>query len=62
MIKTRVLCGNEKQQIFLLFKLIKPIYDFDQVEFIETFIHAGKTYNIHYYANEIEIEEIIDDI
>lgn len=58
----RVLEGREKEQMLTLFRLVDPIHvSNNQRSFTEEYEHAGKKYDIHYFDDEIIIEEIINN-
>jgi hypothetical protein len=58
----RIIEGQEKENILLLFKLIEPIEcTNNQRSFTEEYFHAGKTYYVHYFGEDIEVEEVLPD-
>lgn len=59
---TRTLEGQEKENMLLLFKLIQPVESTNnQRSFTDEYHHAGKTYYVHYFGNEIDVEEVLKD-
>jgi hypothetical protein len=45
-----------------LFRLIEPIESTNnQRSFTDEYLHAGKTYYVHYFGNNIEVEEVLPD-
>lgn len=58
----RTIEGQEKENILLLFKLIEPVEcTNNQRSFTEEYVHAGKTYYVHYFGEDIEVEEVLPD-
>ena len=58
----RTLEGQEKENMLLLFELIEPVESTNnQRSFTDEYHHAGKTYYVHYFGNEIEVEEVLPD-
>jgi hypothetical protein len=58
----RTLEGQEKENMLLVFKLVEPVETTNnQRSFTEEYVHAGKTYYVHYFGSEIEVEEVLPD-
>jgi hypothetical protein len=58
----RTLEGQEKENMLTLFRLIEPIESTNnQRSFTDEYLHAGKTYYVHYFGNNIEVEEVLPD-
>ena len=58
----RTLEGQEKENMLTLFRLIEPIESTNnQRSFTNEYLHAGKTYYVHYFGNDIEVEEVLPD-
>lgn len=58
----RVLEGQEKENMLTLFKLIDPVESTNnQSSFTDEYHHAGKVYFVHYFGDEIEVEEVLSD-
>jgi hypothetical protein len=58
----RTLEGQEKENMLILFKLIDPVETTNnQRSFTDEYVHAGKTYYVHYFGNDIEVEEVLPD-
>ena len=58
----RTLEGQEKENMLTLFRLIEPIESTNnQRSFTDEYLHAGKTYYVHYFGNDIEVEEVLPD-
>ena len=58
----RVLEGQEREHMLTIFQLIDPIdVSNNQRSFTEEYEHAGKTYYVHYFEGETEVEEILED-
>lgn len=58
----RVLEGQEKENMLTLFKLIDPVNSSNnQRSFTDEYVHAGKTYYVHYLGDEVEVEEVLSD-
>ena len=54
--------GAEKEHMLTLFSLIEPIQSTNnQRSFTDEYKHADKEYHVHYFENEIEVEEILPD-
>lgn len=55
----RVLEGDEREHMLTVFNLIEPLQTSNnQRSFTEEYEHAGKTYYVHYFENEVEVEEV----
>lgn len=58
----RTLEGQEKENMLILFKLIDPVESTNnQRSFTDEYVHAGKTYYVHHFGNDIEVEEVLPD-
>ena len=58
----RVLSGDERDHMLTVFKLLEPVRQSNnQRSFTDEFEHAGKTYYVHYFENEVEVEEVLPD-
>jgi hypothetical protein len=58
----RTLEGQEKENMLTLFRLVEPIESTNnQRSFTDEYLHAGKTYYVHYFGNDIEVEEVLPD-
>jgi hypothetical protein len=58
----RTLEGQEKENMLLVFKLIEPVESTNnQRSFTDGYIHAGKMYDVHYFDDEIVVEELLKD-
>ena len=58
----RVLEGDEREHMLTVFKLLEPIESTNnQRSFTDVYEHAGKTYHVHYFEDEILVEEILPD-
>jgi hypothetical protein len=58
----RILEGQEKENMKLVLKLIDPIESTNnQSSFTDEYHHADKIYYVHYFGNEMEIEEVLPD-
>jgi len=58
----RTLEGQEKENMLTLFRLVEPIESTNnQRSFTNEYLHAGKTYYVHYFGNDIEVEEVLPD-
>lgn len=54
--------GTEREHLFTVFKLLEPIESTNnQRSFTDVYEHAGKTYHVHYFEGETELEEILPD-
>lgn len=58
----RILQGDEREHMLTVFKLIEPVSSSNnQRSFTEEYTHAGKEYHVHYFDQDIEVEEILPD-
>jgi YHS domain-containing protein len=58
----RVLEGQEKEHMLTIFRLIDPVESTNnQSSFTEEYHYAGKTYYVHYFGSEVEIEEVLQE-
>ncbi len=58
----RTITGTEKALMLTLFKLIEPVSSSNnQRSFTDVYVHAGKTYDVHYFDDETVVEEILED-
>lgn len=58
----RVLEGAEREHMLTVFRLVEPIKSTNnQRSFTDEYVHAGKMYDVHYFDNEIVVEEIVKD-
>lgn len=58
----RVLEGDEREHMLTVFNLLEPVCQSNnQRSFTDEYVHAGKTYYVHYFENEIEVEEVLPD-
>jgi hypothetical protein len=58
----RVLESAEREHMLTMFRLLEPIESTNnQRSFTDEYEHAGKTYYVHYFENEIEVEEVLPD-
>lgn len=58
----RVLHGQEREHMLTVFRLLDPInVSNNQRSFAEEYVHAGKTYYVHYFEGGTEVEELIED-
>ena len=54
--------GTERDHMLTVFKLLEPIESTNnQRSFTDVYEHAGKTYHVHYFEGETELEEILPD-
>ncbi len=54
--------GTEREHLFTVFRLLEPIESTNnQRSFTDVYEHAGKTYHVHYFEDETELEEILPD-
>ena len=54
--------GLEKEHLLTLFKLIDPVSSSNnQRSITDTYEYANKVYVVHYFENEIEVEELLED-
>lgn len=58
----RILEGAEKEHMLTVFRLIEPVETTNnQRSFTDEYHHAGKVYFVHYFGNEVEVEEVLKD-
>ena len=58
----RILEGQEKENMMTLLKFIDPVESTNnQSSFTDEYHHADKIYYVHYFGNEVEIEEVLPD-
>ena len=58
----RVLEGDEREHMLTIFKLLEPFETSNnQRSFTEEYRHANKIYHVHYFWDEIAVEEILSD-
>jgi hypothetical protein len=58
----RVLEGAEREHMLTVFKLIEPVRTTNnQRSFTDEYVHAGKMYDVHYFDDEIVVEEYLED-
>ena len=58
----RTLTGEERDHMLTVFALIEPISSSNnQRSWTDVYDHAGKTYHVHFFEDETEIEEILPD-
>lgn len=58
----RMLEGQEKEHMLTVFRLIEPVESTNnQRSFTDEYHHAGKVYFVHYFGNEVEVEEVLKD-
>jgi hypothetical protein len=58
----RKITGQEHDHMLTVFQLIEPIESSNnQRSWTDVYQHAGKTYHVHYFEDETEIEEILPD-
>ena len=58
----RVLLGDEREHMLTVFRFLEPVRQSNnQRSFTDEYEHAGKTYYVHYFENEIEVEEVLED-
>lgn len=54
--------GPEKEHLLTIFRLIDPVNSSNnQRSFTEIYNHAGKTYMVYYWDDEIDIIEFINE-
>ena len=54
--------GTEREHLFTVFRLLEPTESTNnQRSFTDVYEHAGKTYHVHYFEGETELEEILPD-
>ena len=58
----RVLEGDEREHMLTVFRLIEPVRQTNnQRSFTDEYIHAGKMYDVHYFEDEVIVEEYLPD-
>lgn len=58
----RVLEGADREHMLTVFRLLEPTHSSNnQRSFTEEYEHAGKKYDVHYFEDEILVEEILPD-
>lgn len=58
----RTLEGDEREHMLTVLRLIEPVRQTNnQRSFTDEYVHAGKRYDVHYFENEIEVEEYLDE-
>jgi hypothetical protein len=58
----RKITGQEHDHMLTVFALVEPIESSNnQRSWTDVYEHAGKTYHVHYFEDETEIEEILPD-
>ena len=58
----RVLDGDEREHMLTVFSLLEPVSQSNnQRSFTDEYEHEGKTYYVHYFENEVEVEEVLPD-
>ena len=58
----RVLEGVEREHMLTVLRLIEPIRTSNnQMAFTDEYVHADRMYDIHYFNDEIVVEEILKD-
>ena len=58
----RVLMGDEREHMLTVFRLLEPVKQTNnQRSFTDEYEHAGKTYYVHYFEDEVEVEEVLKD-
>lgn len=58
----RILEGQEKENMMTIFRLIDPVETTNnQSSFTDEYHHADKVYYVHYFGDEIEVEEVLSD-
>lgn len=59
---TRTLEGDEREHMLTVFRLIEPVgVSNNQRSFTEEYEHAGKKYDVHYFEDEVIVEEYLDE-
>ena len=54
--------GVEKEHLLTVFKLIEPVSSSNnQRSFTDIYEHAGKEYHVHYFDDDIIVEELLKD-
>jgi len=58
----RTIEGIEKEHLLTVFRLIDPISSSNnQRSMTDIYQHADKLYHVHYFENDIEVEELLED-
>ena len=58
----RVLQGTEREHMLTVLRLIEPIRTTNnQRSFTDEYVHADRMYDVHYFEDEIVVEEILKD-
>jgi hypothetical protein len=58
----RTLAGDEREHLLTVFKLIEPVSSSNnQRSFTDVYEHAGKQYHVHYFDDDIVVEELLKD-
>ena len=58
----RVLEGAEREHMLTVLRLVEPIRSTNnQRSFTDEYVHAGKMYDVHYFNDEIVVEEYLPD-
>jgi hypothetical protein len=58
----RVLEGTEREHMLTVLRLVEPTRSTNnQRSFTDEYVHAGKMYDVHYFDDEIVVEEYLDE-
>jgi hypothetical protein len=58
----RVLEGTEREHMLTVLRLVEPTRSTNnQRSFTDEYVHAGKMYDVHYFDDEIVVEEYLED-
>lgn len=58
----RTLTEQERDHMLTIFRLIEPIESSNnQRSWTDVYEHAGKTYHVHFFEDDTEVEEILPD-
>lgn len=58
----KVLEGTEREHMLTVLRLVEPIRSTNnQRSFTDEYVHAGKMYDVHYFEDEIVVEEYLED-
>ena len=58
----RILFDDEKEHMLTVFRLLEPSdVSNNQRSFTEEYIHAGKKYDVHYFEDDIIVEEYLEE-
>lgn len=58
----RVLLGDEREHMLTVFRLLEPVRQTNnQRSFTDEYVHAGKMYDVHYFEDEVIVEEYLDE-